>query len=113
MPRGNFTSAKLLSDGTVSVLGPYTPGADDPPDRSVVVSFYLVQKSAEPGGTTVLVDGTGGWWPQQPDWFGSGLAGELKPGPADASAIAILTYNDPPAFVTYTWNDTVVIEADS
>jgi hypothetical protein len=110
MPKGNFTSAKLNSNGTVSVVGPFSPGPGDPLDRTVVIAFYLLQDSTS-GGQPVKVDGTGGWWPEQTDWFGECWGGELKPGPAKASAIAILTHDDPAAFITFTWNDEVEIEA--
>src|SRR6185312_16504515 len=109
MPKGNFTSAKLQSDGTVSVVGPFSPGPGDPLDRPMVLGFYLVQDSTEAGGKPTKVDGTGGWWAGQTDWFGAGGTG-LKPGPAQATAIAILPHDEPPAFVTFTWNDTVEVE---
>ncbi len=110
MPKGNFTSAKLNSDGTVTVVGPFSPGPGDPVDRTVVIAFYLLQDSTG-DGQPIKVDGTGGWWPEQTDWFGWSPAGGLKPGPAKASAIAILTHDDPAAFITFTWNDEVEIEA--
>jgi len=76
----------------------------------MVLGFYHVQDSTEAGGKPTKVDGTGGWWPGQTDWFGAGGTG-LKPGPAQATAIAILPHDEPPAFVTFTWNDTVEVEA--
>lgn len=109
MPHGAFSSAKLQSDGTVEVTGPFSPGQGEP-KRDTFVAFYLVQG---PPGAETKVDGEGRWLVGQPDWSGTGNSGGLKPGPAQGTAIAVLAHDNNPGFVTFSWNSSVeVTEAD-
>lgn len=110
MPKGQFTSAKLKSDGTVEVRGPFSPGpGPDDPKKDTFIAFYLVQG---PPGAETKVDGEGRWLANAIDWTGTGGSG-LKPGPARGTAIAIITHDDPPALVTFGWNSPVeVTEAE-
>jgi hypothetical protein len=106
MPHGAFSSAKLQSDGTVEVTGPFRPGQGEP-KKPTLVAFYLVQDS-----NGVKVDGEGRWLVGEPDWTGRGGSG-LEPGPARGTALAILAHDNPPGFVAFSWNSPVeVTEAD-
>jgi hypothetical protein len=106
MPRGAFSSAKLQTDGTVEVTGDFTPKPDDPKKDSFV-AFYLVQG---PPGAETKVDGEGRWLAGQPVWTGTGKSG-LKPGSARGTAMVIIAQDEPPAFVTVSWNSPVEVTA--
>ena len=69
-----FSSAKLQSDGTVEVTGPFKPEPGEP-DKPALVAFYLVQGSTK-------VDGEGRWMPGDTEWTGTAGSSGLQAGPA-------------------------------
>ena len=103
MPKGAFTSAKLKSDGTVEVRGPFNPGpGHDEPDKDTFIACYLEQDSTK-------VDGEGRWRAGAIDWIGTCSSDGLRPGDARGTAIAIITHSKPPALVTFGWNSYVEV----
>jgi hypothetical protein len=104
MSKGKFRSAKLQSDGTVVVAGPFSRGPGEPA-KPALVAFYLQQDA-------VKVDGDGRWLPGEPDWTGKGGSG-LKAGPAHGTALAVSPHEDGPGFATFSWNEPIdVTEAE-
>jgi hypothetical protein len=106
MPHGAFSSAKLQSDSTVEVKGPFTlePGE---PQKPALVAFYLVQ-----GSTTV--GGDGRWSIGEPEWSGTCDGALLTAGQAWGYGMAILVQDEPPGFATWTWTSPLqVTEADT
>jgi hypothetical protein len=95
-----FSSAKLQSDGTVKVTGPFSPEPGEP-DKPVRVAFYLVQGSTK-------VDGEGRWMPGDTEWSGTAESG-LRAGSALAGALAVGPHNDPPGFLTFSWSSNIEI----
>jgi len=95
-----FSSAKLQSDGTVRVTGPFKPEPGEP-DKPALVAFYLAQESTK-------VDGEGRWMPGDTEWSGTAEAG-LRAGPAQAGALAVSPHNDPPGFLTFSWASNIDI----
>jgi len=95
-----FSSAKLQSNGTVEVKGPFKPDPGDP-DKPALVSFYLVQGSTK-------VDGEGRWMPGDTEWSGT-AGGGLRAGSAQAGALAVGPHNDPPGFLTFSWSSDIEI----
>jgi hypothetical protein len=103
MPKSQFTSAKIQSDGTVEVAGPFSVGQGEPA-KPALVAFYLEQG---PAGAETKADGEGRWLPGKPNWTGTCSSEGLTPGPARGTAVAVLQHDDNPGFVTFTWNSSV------
>jgi cell wall assembly regulator SMI1 len=105
MPRGAFSSAVLQPDGTVIVKGPFSRFSEDP-IKEIFVEFFLVQGAP---GAEIMVDGHGSWIPGNPDWTGTADSGQLRPGPANGNGFIVLVHDDPPSFVTQSWNSPVEV----
>jgi hypothetical protein len=105
MPRGAFTSAELQKDGTVIVKGPFSRFSEDP-IKEIFVKFFLVQDAP---GPDIMVDGNGSWIPGDPDWTGTADRGQLHAGSAIGNGFTVLVHDDPPSFVTQSWNSPVEV----
>jgi len=94
MPKG-FEKVVIQRDGTATVTGPFSldPGE---PQRSALVSFYIVQ-----GDTTV--GGDGRWSIDDETWTGTCGGGLTAGASAWGYGMAILVQDEPPGFATWTW----------
>ncbi len=109
MSKGKFRTARLKSDGTVEVRGPFTLEPGDP-QQPALVSFYLVQEKT-PGEFTT-VGGDGRWVIGEKEWTGTCDGALLEAGQAWGYGMAIVVQEEPPGFATWTWTSPLPVTDD-
>ena len=119
MPRTEFSNPLLLPNGDLRVSGPF----DAEHARllgDVNIRFLLIQKGAADHDPPVIVDGVATWKDGQKDWETTIPADEVPRklrgggtrirGAGVAVAVRRAEADAPPAFETYTWCVTKVVE---